>query len=83
MLSTAKETTVRSYVRGGGTMSSVPDDAKHLQDNLNKIARTIDESIELASDSEIESEAILSALADADENIRTASEQLANLIGGL
>lgn len=64
-------------------MSSVPDDAKHLQDNLNKIARTIDESIELASDSEIESEAILSALADADENIRTASEQLANLIGGL
>jgi predicted transcriptional regulator len=61
---------------------TVPEKAEELQKNLNEIAQTLSDSMELAEDKEIQSEAVMEALENANREIKTASEQLANVVGG-
>lgn len=62
---------------------TIPKEAQQLQQKLNEIARLLDESRDLAESPDLHSEAVIEALDGADDQIRTASEQLANVVGGL
>lgn len=61
---------------------AVPEKAEELQKNINELARTLDESIELAEEPEIQSDAVVEALEEANSQVKKASEQLANVVGG-
>ncbi|MFB6357089.1 MAG: hypothetical protein ABEJ65_11320 [bacterium] len=59
---------------------SIPDEAHELQETLNQIADLLEEARKTADEPPINSGAVKEPLDQANQHVRTASEQLANVV---
>ncbi len=62
---------------------SVPKQAQKLSRQLREVSEAVANCESLAEDPQIKSEAVLSALQEAQKQLQIADEQLSNVVGGI